>query len=460
MAVTEGHIKKLIINIPPRHMKSLTVSVLWPSWEWIRHPEIKSLTVAYGRTLATRDARKTRQVIQSKWYQERWGERFRLLLDQNVKSYYENDKGGIRIAGSFESGVTGEGGGRVNIDDPTELKNARNARALESAIDTYVEELASRLNDPVESAQVLIMQRLNDNDLTGYLLREQVGQWVHLFLPQKYEPDRKCVTFFHRTINEVKTPVMFEDPRTEPGELLHPNRFPKEVVDQMEKGDPFIWSGQQQQRPTVKGGEIFHEEWFETNYYRVLPNNLDFSWESCQSWDMTFKDTKHSDYVCGTVWVRQGADIYLLYRKKEKLNFPKTVKAIREVTALFPQVGPKLIEDKANGPAIISTLKREIMGMLARDPGTGGVEALAQATSYMVEAGNVHLPHPSIAPWVTDLVKELTKYPRAQYDDQVSSCVQAWYWYHERPAMAMNRNDILSEGEHEPVTHFMGRKIF
>jgi len=474
MACSEGHIRNLIINIPPRHMKSLTVSVFWPVWEWTTNPHLRGLFISYGKSLVTGQTVKSRRIINSPWYQKWWGNKFKFSTDKNVKSHYENDRGGSRMVGTPQSGVTGEGGDRVVVDDPTKLEDADNVNALELAREFWDNVLASRINDPKTGVRVLIMQRLNDNDLSGHLLRKEgvarfAGDegWTHLYLPTEAEMDRRCKTFFFRNeyrhvenpeTGEVELKVdkvekVFEDPRTEEGELLAPQRFgPVQVETIRLRNGPWVFAGQQQQRPQPKGGGLFDTTWW--TYYTELPPEIHTNADACQTWDCAFKDLTSSSYVVGFVLARFGTQIYVLHRYRRRMQFPETVQAIRMTKTLFPWVGPILIEDKANGTAVIQTLEREIPGIIARGA-DGGKESRAAATSYLIAAGNVMLPgrydeEGKLGPaytWVQEVVDEHESFPRGEFKDQVDSLSQGLYWFHERQGVINNFTSVMDGGE-------------
>jgi phage terminase large subunit-like protein len=468
MACTEGHIRNLIINIPPRHMKSQTVSIFWPAWEWCRFPQVKGLFVSYARNLVIRDAVKTRRVIQSPWYQNHWGHVFKLQSDQNVKSHFENDQGGVRLVGSMDAGVTGEGGDRLCIDDPLKLEDADNKAQLEHVADFWDSVLSSRLNDPMTGIRVIIMQRLNARDLTGHVLAKEHG-WTHLFLPTEFEPERVCRTFYHRNdyrmqevehdgkkiiqeVVEVK-PVEFVDPRTVKGELLNPLRFgPKEVADAKIRNGPWHYAGQQQQRPVPQGGGMFQKSWW--RFFIHPPDQVEMQGNAAQAWDMAFKKTDDSSYVVGHVGAMVGPNIYLLYERRDRMDFPTALDAVRSTTFLFPWVGPKLIEDKANGSAVVDVLTKEIPGLIAR-PNNDGTHAMANAVTYLVQAGNVYLPgkrdeFDNLVPahaWVQEFIDELEAYPRGEYSDRVSAFAHLLYWFHERMGkLQEDHADLLAVG--------------
>ena len=169
-AITYGHIRNLLINIPPRHMKSLTVSVFWPCWEWIRWPERRWLCASYAESLSLRDSRHCRTVIQSPWYRRNWGDVFMLTEDQNEKRRFDNDKTGYRIASSVGGANTGEGGDRIVCDDPHNVKEAESDVARKGVCDWYDQVMSTRVNDPKTAARVIIMQRVHEADLSGHVL--------------------------------------------------------------------------------------------------------------------------------------------------------------------------------------------------------------------------------------------------------------------------------------------------
>ncbi len=452
-AVSNQQIQNLVINIPPRHLKSSITSVFWPAWCWTKKPHLQWLFLAFEKDLVLRDSQQTRQLMQSSWYQQRWGNEFSFTSDQNVKSYYRNDKGGTRLTASFEADPTGEGGDVIVVDDPLAISDSANQPQIEKVNHTWDGVLATRLNDPATGCRVIIMQRLAENDLTGHVLKE--GGWVHLYLPAVYEPSRKCITFLPRDLDSGGRPLegaqpFFWDPRTQEGELLHPDRFPQKEIDRLKKKGDWNFASQQQQRPVQAGGGIFKEAWWK--YYDVMPHDIDFFNDSCQSWDCSFKDTKSSSFVVCTVWARSGSNIYLVYRLRRKMEFPETLKAIRTVSDMFPWVGAKYIEDKANGIAVIQTLKDLVSGIIPVTP-EGGKEVRAHAISYLVEAGNVFLPNPIKHDWVeNEYIPEFTAFPRGEHDDQVDSTTQALYHhYHLRPPNEIPIEELLRTGEDSPM---------
>src|SRR6266849_5438596 len=429
-AVTYGQIRNLLINVPPRHMKSLLVSVFWPAWEWIRCPERRWLYSSYGAQLSIRDSIKCRRLIESPWYRQRWADCFALTSDQNTKGRFDNNRSGYRLSTSVGGAATGEGGDRIVCDDPHNVQEAESDSVRKGTIDWFDVVMSTRVNDPKTSAKVVVMQRCHQQDLSGHLLEQ--GDWEHLVLPAEYEGPTRT------------TSIGFADPRQEHGELLWPERFGPEEIEELKVSlGSYAAAGQLQQRPSPAGGGLIKRHWFRfwqprgANLPPVIvrlpdgtqasitaieaPYHVD---EQIQSWDCAFKDLDTSDYVVGQVWARLGSAYLLGDQVRARMDCLTTVKAVRELSQRWPGTLAKLIEDKANGSAVIQMLAQEIPGILPVNP-SGGKVARAAAVSPLIEAGNVYLPHPLYAPWVTDFIEECASFPNGAHDDQVDAMTQA-----------------------------------
>ena len=224
-AVNLGQIPFLMINIPPRHMKSIKVAVAWPVWTWIRKPvtrlfgpAVQFLFASYAQNLSIRDSVKCRRLIDNPKFQQRWGDRFRLTTDQNTKGLFENNKKGRRLATSVDSYTTGEGGDIIVVDDPHNVRDKESDVKRQAALDWWDQSLSNRLNDSVTGAFVVIGQRVHHQDLCGHLLDK--GGWTHLCLPARYESDHPHVSV--------------HDQRSVDGELLWKSRFPDETLQKLE----------------------------------------------------------------------------------------------------------------------------------------------------------------------------------------------------------------------------------
>lgn len=438
-AVSLGEIRRLIINVQPRLMKSLSVCVFWPMWEWTFRPEIRWLFSSYSGSFSIRDSLKCRRLIQSRWYQQNWSTVFHLVGDQNQKSRFENNKTGYRLATSVGGVGTGEGGDRIVVDDPLKAGDAHSDTKREAANTWWDETMSTRGNDPESAAWVVICQRLHESDLPGHLLEEMDhsgDQYELLILPTEYVP------------TTYTTSIGWRDPRVEPGDLIWSQRFSRTYVEGLKRTLGARGAAAQlQQTPSPAEGDIFKRSWWrfwkpagvELPPVRLeLPDHTfietavvdlpaEFE-EQSQSWDMTFKDTDDSAYVVGQVWARLMADRFLLDQVRDKMDIVKTLQAVRNLSAHWPRVIKKLVEDKANGPAVIQLLHREIPGLVAVTP-EGGKVSRAYASTPFIEAGNVYLPHPYTAPWVYDFIEECARFPTGAYADQVDTMTQMLiYW--------------------------------
>jgi predicted phage terminase large subunit-like protein len=414
-AVARGECRRLIINVPPRSMKSLLCTVFYPIWRWCTEPQRRFMFVSYSEDLSTDHSLFRRNVLSSAMYREGWGHSVKFSKDQNLKTQYENTRRGVMFSTSITGSATGKGCDELIVDDPLNAKKAFSDQEREATNRNFDATFRSRLNDPATGAIIVVMQRLHDDDLTGHLLMQEPGTWTHLKLPAEFE-------------QSVRWEINGRSHECKAGQLLWPERFSHEVLKDMKAAlGSWSYAGQYQQDPAPIEGGIIKREWIK--YYRELPTtSADGSpirssrW--IQSWDCSFKDTRESNYVVGQVWRRIDSSYYLVDQVRERMDFVRTRQAIQQMTAKYPQATAKLIEDKANGPAVIASLRSEIDGIIRINP-TDSKTGRLNAVSPLFEAGNVFLPEPSIAPWVGDFAEELTRFPRAVNDDQVDACTQA-----------------------------------
>jgi predicted phage terminase large subunit-like protein len=414
-AVSRGDLRRVIINIPPGTMKSLLVSVFWPAWVWTWRPEWRPLFGSYAIELSMRDSVRCRAVVSSTWYRTTFAPTWQLSGDQNVKSYFENTQRGFRMALSVGSAGTGFRGDAVVVDDPLNAKEAHSEPAREEALTWWTQTMPTRVNDPATGVFVIVMQRLHEEDLTGHMLKS--GGYAHLCLPMEYEPDLACACGQKPCITGSLGKL---DPRTAPGELLFPEMFTREVLAELKRTmGSAVYAGQEGQRPSPAEGGMFKRSWWKR--YKVAPAKFD---EVVQSWDFAFKETSTSDYVVGQVWGRVGAECWLLDQVRDRMDFTASLAAIEDLSAKWPQAKAKLIEDKANGSAVITSLKKKISGLIEIQP-DGGKQARASAVTPFVEAGNVYIPEAGAAAWASDYVEELAAFPNGANDDQVDCTSQA-----------------------------------
>jgi len=429
-AVNEGRIPNLIITVPPRHGKSLLVCVFWLAWVWIDHPETRWLFASHREPLAVRDSLKSRSLIESDWYRRRWGDRFQLRKDQNQKQRFENDKTGYRVVVPMSAG-TGEGGDYIVVDDPHSVDQAESDTERSGAVAWWNGAMSTRLDNPSQGHKIVVQQRLHEADLAGDLLLR--GGYELLCLPEEFDPDRRCCTS-----------IGWTDPRTEPGQLLCPDRIERTALEQIKASlGGQRYAAQYQQLPAPADGGLLKRHWWkywqprnvslppvmvkladgQIASIQAVPLPEEFDCE-IQSWDLAFKDKATSDYGVGQVWARKGADVFLLDQHRERMDLPRTKEAIRAMSEKWPQASAKLVEDTANGPAVIQELRHEISGLISVTP-EGGKVARAHAVSPQIESGNVYLPHPALWSWVEDFIEEASAFPNGRNDDQVDAMSQA-----------------------------------
>lgn len=431
-AVTAGQITRLIMNVPPRNMKSLSTVVMWPCWEWgPRHmPRLRYLFSAYAAELSTKHNMDRRTVIEAPWYRECWGDQFSVVDDNNRKTEFGNDKRGLMQTTSTGAMATGKGGERLVIDDPLNPKQALSDAERDTA-NTYISQtLMSRLNNKKTDPIVMIMQRLHQNDPTGYMLKEKAEMgWVHLELPA--EAPKRTIIIFPMSKREVVR---------EEGEVLWEAREPKSVLDDMRValGD-YAYSGQYQQRPSPADGGLIKKTWWRRFMYPPASFN-----QKLMSVDAAFKDTKTSSYVAIHVYGVHGADRYLIDRVHQRLSFVDTIKAIQTLRIRHPNLDGYLIEDKANGPAIISTLKASVPGLIPIEP-DGNKFSRAMAVAPQIEAGNVFLPEGVDG---NEVIDEWSYIPNGATWDDVDAMSQ--FLNYVKTGLGMSTPDILELMDQTP----------
>jgi len=433
-AVSRGEIRDLLILVPPGHMKSLTAAVFWPAWEWISRPSSKFIFATYSANLTRRDAVRNRNLINSAWFQERFGNGIDPVTDrprdegpgvcipwQNTRAamFFENNHKGFRYSTSTTGEVTGRHGNRLVFDDLVKAQDAQgkaaiDAVAIRKANDFWFETMATR--GLPEASRVGVMQRLHFEDTASKCI--DAGYTV-LELPAEFEPSRKCIV-------EV---TGFEDPRTTEGDVLWPAMYGRDELDRRRASmGALAFESQYQQRPTPKGGAIFKAEDFQTwgvpgSRYPVLPRRRDMV--LTQSWDMRFGDSQkaESSFVVGQLWGQINADHLLLDQVRGRWDFVQSCEQLVGLSAAWPEAIEKIVERKANGEAVRSALKDRIPGIVLIDP-EGGKDSRAFASQPYFRGKNVFLPPEHLAPWRKEYEAELLSFPLGRHDDQVDATTQ------------------------------------
>lgn len=442
-AVSRGYIRRLIINIPPRHMKSLSVSVAWPAWTWaqatdpdlpLMGPGVQWLSLAYAQSLSVRDNVKCRRLIESPWYREYWGERFALTGDQNTKVKFENDQQGYRIASSVDGTATGEGGSIVTIDDPISAKDIISEKKRGEVITWWDETMSTRLNDPKTGAYVITMQRLHERDLTGHILGRS-DDYTVLCLPARYEPD-------HPHVYDM-------DPRTTPGELLWPERMGETEIAKLEIAlGSYASAGQLQQRPAPRDGGMFKRRWFEIVAAAPAGGRKVRKWDLAGTVEEAGKDP---DWTVGTLMSRDAAGFFWIENIIRFRGSPHEVEQaiINTAKADGTSVTVGLSQDPGQaGKFQVRHLISKLAGFNVKsEPETGSKEVRATPFAAQCEAGNVKVVK---GDWNDAFFDEAEAFPNAAHDDQVDagagafallcdgSNAQDWINYYAAAAAAAN----------------------
>lgn len=409
VAVHEGDILHLLVNVPPGTMKSLLTGVFFPAWEWgpRDRPELRYLGTAHSQPLAVRDNLKCRRLIQSPWYQERWP--VALTGDQNAKTKFENDSTGFREAMAFGS-LTGSRGDRIIIDDPHSVDDARSATILAADIETFREAVPSRVNNE-ESATIINMQRLHEGDVSAVAL--ELG-YDHLCIPMRYE-GKKIISTCRGT----------KDPRKADGELMFPERFPEKQVAQLEKSlGAYATAGQLQQRPAPRGGGFF--EWDKLRVVGTAPKCSKYVryWDKagtqgggCRTAGVLMGITADGDYcvvdvVTGQWAAPQRERVIKQTADTDKAKYSSKVKVWIEQE---PGSGGKESAE--------STIKNLAGHVVKAERPTGDKVVRAEPYAVQVEAGNVLIV---AAPWNTDFIDEHKTFPMGKFKDQIDAASGAF----------------------------------
>ena len=422
-AVTFAHINRLLMNVPPGTMKSLLTGVIWPAWEWgpQNMAEKRFVGTAHEEQLAIRDSRRCRDLIKSAWFQKLWP--ITLLSDLDGKREFGNTRKGIRQARAFTS-MTGVRGDRIILDDPTSADNANSPAKLEAARIAFTETLPTRVNSD-QSAIIVIMQRLNEKDVSGVIL-DMGLKYTHLRIPMRYEQEFHC-----------RTDIGWEDPRKIDGELMFPERFSEAQVCELEKTlGTYGTAGQLQQRPSPRGGGIINVAWFE--YWQQLPP-LDFRIITA---DTAQKTATHNDWTVLQCWGRSTVGkAVLIDQVRGKWEAPDLLIQARSFW-IKQQNDPQpicrkttlkgmYVEDKVSGTGLIQTLRREGIPVLPIQRNKDKIARCYDAAPF-IESGNVVLPQD--APFLSDFLAEVETFPAGAHDDQLDPMFDAIHLVQTTPA--------------------------
>lgn len=412
-AVTYGEILRLLMNVPPGTMKSKMCGVFWPAWEWgpAAMPHLRFLGTSHKQELAVRDNMLCRRLIQSVWYQQRWPDVV-LVGDQNAKTKFENTKTGFREAMAFTS-MTGSRGDRVLLDDPHSVDDANSDKEIENVRLTFKEALPTRFNNE-NSALVVIMQRLHQNDVSGIILSEAgYEDFVHLRLPMRFEKDKRCITS-----------LGFKDPRTEDGELLFPGRFSEAAVIRLERQlGSYATAGQLQQRPTSREGGMFKRAWFDEKIVDFVPPGTKF----CRHWDLAATKTHTAARTAGVrIGVAPDGRVIVTgctTAQEEGNAVRKLIVSTSDIDGIDTLIS--LPQDPGQAGKV---QKADFATLLAGrvfkiQIESGDKEVRAKPFASQCESGNVYLLR---GDWINDYLDEVCLFPGGKFKDRVDASSGAY----------------------------------
>lgn len=485
-AVLEGQIRDLLINYPPRCSKSSIVSVCMQPFDWIHRPQTQYFCAAYSDKLTVRDHVKARRLMESRWYQLRWGDKFQLTDDQNTKVRYDNLQGGYRAASSIDGTVTGDGGDILVFDDPNSANDLGDA-ALEKAATFWQFTMPTRMNDFKTSRRIVVQQRLHEKDISGLILRDK-GDWVHLMLPMEFEAKRRSITVKLPSTNGKR----WQDPRQKEGELLWPERIDAPSLAKLKKelGTAYAVAGQLQQRPAPGEGGIMKRKWFQV-WAQPSPPKLKAKFLSV---DTAMSEKKEAADSAITAWgVFDHPDtktpcVMLLAAWHDRVEYPELrertwrmsrnylddapiydgagnkTKPAKENAAL--KVDQTVIERKNNGISLQQELSKTGINLFGFNPDKLGdkVERVRLITPIL-ESLRVWVPGSAASnyerprKWAEDLVEQCAAFPKAAKRDLVDTMVQVlwrlhisgWIWVSGDPEPEPEYTNPGGQDDGEPI---------
>lgn len=396
-AIADGEQKYIIVEMPPRHSKSMTITETFPSYFIGRNPNKRVIATAYSEGLARKFGRLNRNKLV-----EFGSEIFNIQMandNSTATNWSVGDNAGGMVATGIGGSITGEGADLMIIDDPIKNNAEAQSETIRNKIwDEWETTLSTRLHKG--ASVIVVMTRWHEDDIVGRLLERSPYDWERIRMPAIAEDDDDLLG------REVGEPLSIE--------LGFDERWAE--LKKQEVGSK-TWNALYQQRPSASEGNIFKREWWQ--YYEQAPRKFD---RMIISWDLTFKGNDSNDYVVGQVWIKKGADKYLVEQVRGQMDFPDTLQAVKTLARKYPKAREILIEDKANGPAVISSIQREVSGVIPIKPKESKV-ARAQSVTPQIESGNVFLP--KYAAFVDDLIEECASFPNGAHDDCVDCLSQA-----------------------------------
>jgi predicted phage terminase large subunit-like protein len=409
MRIDSGENRRLLINQPPRSLKSICVSIAYVAWLLGRDPTKRIICVSYSNDFASELHRQFRMVIDASWYQALFPG-MRPAKDSGIELV--TTAGGSRYATSVGGTLTGRGADLIIIDDPLKAEDAMSESARKRVIDWYGGSLVSRLNDKEKGPIVVVMQRLHEDDLAGHLIGQ--GGCHHLDLPAIAVEDSEIdIGRGKRFIRRV-------------GDVLHVKRENREILDRIKAEiGSLMFSAQYQQRPVPLEGNLIKREWF--RHYDVPPRK-EARDRMVQSWDIATMTGQANDYSVCTTWLKTKNDYYLIDVYRARLQYPDLRRAVASLATRYT-AETVLIEDAGPGMVLLQDLQRDIPIGMNRPIGVkpeGSKADRMAAQSAKIEAGHVYLPRE--AEWLDSFLLEVLGFPQARHDDQIDSVSQFLKW--------------------------------
>jgi predicted phage terminase large subunit-like protein len=416
--VARGECRRLIINVPPRSMKSICASVAFPAWMLGRDPSKKIMCISYGRELTRKHSLDFRTVVEAPWYQY-------LFPDAGIGGRRQRDSeittaaNGYRFASPMGGGILGRGADIIIIDDPIKPQDSASEKLRRRANDLYDSSIYTRLNEKTKGGIVIVQQRLHEEDLVGHVLEKE--DWEVVDIPAIEIEGRE-----YRT-GPLPNNVYFR----RAGEVLHPEREPREILDLLRRNlGSLSFSAQYQQQPLPLEGNYVKRQWL--RYYDEAPAEFDLV---VASWDTASTENENSDYSACTVWGMHGQELYLLHVVRERLEAPDLRRLIEETHRQW-HATTTMIEDTDIGRAVGQELRRSsrvVRPIMWRPKYDKQARFLAQSPKF--ESGQVLLPRE--APWLSTFISELLAFPNGRHDDQVDSTAHALDWLTSRLAQSV-----------------------
>jgi len=481
-AVARGNIRRLLVNVPPRTGKTAIASICFPAWVWAQRtrgplmgPQVSFLYTSYAEQLSLEHSLKCRRLIESRWYQGLWGDRFRLASDRNTKGHFENDRGGYRMASSVDAKATGFGADILVADDPHLVKEAESDLVREDTVKWWTETMPSRMNDRRTGAMIVIMQRVHEADLSGFIIDNELG-YTHVCIPITYIPcfhvnawvgDQIKTKIGEEDCDEVDDDdVFWVDRRRDDGELLWPDRYSAEEIAKIERElGPYAFAGQYLQNPAPRGGGIIRHEWWQPWDDEVAAEvgAKPGTYPPCEyilaSLDTAFTEKEENDPSALSIWgiwrdKSRNPNIILMLCWAEHLSLHDLTRRVGDDCKTF-KVDRLIVEDKAAGHSVAQELGRIFglfdFGIELVNPSKGFIKSPDKAARlhtvvHLFAEGMIWAPVDRA--WTRDMIKQCATVPRAAHDDLADSCSQALI-YLRRAGWAQRKEEVALQVEDE-----------